>query len=233
MGDGHWAQKGILRFLLKILWSVGGHHDHVDGLPRVRADDLHPVLPLLEHGDIVLMGNNGVLSHVAVHVGDGQLVHSMATEKTMRGWWGSMIDALKRPFRPAEVLTGVVEEAWVAFFERYERDTWIVVRHPAVDGDGRHRGVAHIRSLVGKAYDYDFTDDDDEYYCTEIVIEFLRTALPESPEFERRRVKVPMLMDSQVIEPVALLRHEQIVAVAANEAARSNYADHLEDARFW
>ncbi len=224
MADGNWAQKGILRFLLKILWTVGGHRDEIDGLPRARGADLAPVLPTLVDGDIVLMGNNGLLSHVGVHVGDGVLVHSMATEKTMRGWWGSWGDALRRLLGMSERFTGVMEERWADFFDRYERDTWVVLRHPDLDGPARQRGVERVQSLVGRDYDYDFTEGDDEYYCTEIVVEYLQAALEgPAPKFVSRRVRIPLLVDSQVIEPASLLDEPSLVPVAHNAAAELNY----------
>ena len=78
-------RKLIMRFLLKLMWSVGGAADAVDGLPRVRGADMEPHLGRLEPGDAVLIGNNGGLSHVMLYVGAGEVVHSMATEMPCSG----------------------------------------------------------------------------------------------------------------------------------------------------
>ncbi len=200
MADAHWLRKGVLRFVLKILWSIGGHHDHVDGLPRVRGDDFRPFLERMRAGDVVLLGNNGHLTHIGVHVGEGSLVHSMATEKTMRGWLGALWDALVRLLRRDDALTGVVEEPLLGFLDRYERDTWVVLRHPGLDEPAASLGVERVRSLVGKPYDYDFSPGDDEYYCTEIVDEFLRAALGEAaPTFRTTHHRVPLLLDQHVL----------------------------------
>lgn len=230
MSEG-WIAKGILRFLLKIVWSIGGHSDEHDGMPRLTSGDAERVRAHMEPGDILLIGNNGGLSHVGVHVGHGILVHSMATEKTMRGARGALWDALLRPFRPAEQLTGVVEETLDAFVARYERDTWILLRRPGLDGSRIDAGIAHIRTLIGKDYDYDFTDGDDEYYCTEIVLEYLWAAEPDTaPEFDRAHHRVPLLLDALVVEPIALLHSPALRAVAANAAALNGHAEHIEGA---
>lgn len=216
----------LLRVLLKIGWSVGGVAE--DGLPRLGARDVQPLLAALGPGDFVLLGNNGLLSHVAVAVGEGRIVHAMATEKTMRGWLGSFYDALWRALGTAEPNVGVVEEALLAFLERYERDTWVIVRHPALTDDERGRGLAHVRGLVGRPYDYGFRDANEALYCTEIVVEFLRAALAErAPRLQTRRVRVPFLLDAEVVEPAVVLDHPELRVVAGNDAARRNYARQL------
>jgi hypothetical protein len=223
------VREPVLRFLLKILWSVGGHADAVDGLPRLTGASVEPALPRFRPGDFVLLGNNGRLTHVAVHVGAGELVHAMATEKTMRGWWGSLVDALRRGFGARESDVGVVREPLARFLERYERDTWVAVRCPDLPEEARDRGLERVLSLVGRPYDYGFRAGNEGLYCTELVDEFLRAALGErAPELERTRHRVPLLLDEQVIEPVAVLKHPALGAVAANAAARANYAAWLE-----
>lgn len=225
----------LMRILLKILWSVGGKGDVVGGLPRLWGRDIEPHLGLLEPGDILLLGNNGVCSHCAVYIGGGEIVHSMATENTMRGWRGSFWDALWRPWRwltNQMDKTGVLREQLAGFLDRFERDTWISVRRAGLQPEQTEQALAHIRGLVGKEYDYDFNADDDAYYCTEIVVEFLDAALHprDRPSFAARRVRVPGLLATHVIEPVALLDGEGLEVVAANAAARERYADRLGSA---
>jgi hypothetical protein len=222
------VREFLLRIVLKIGWSVGGTGDAVDGLPRLSSRDLEPLLVALGPGDFVLLGNNGLLSHVAVHVGERRIVHAMATEKTMRGWLGSLVDAFWRMFGVREPNVGVVEEGLVGFLERFERDTWVLVRHPTLTAEERDRGLAHVRALVGRPYDYGFRDANEALYCTEIVIEFLRAALgARAPVLATRRARVPLLLDEQVVEPVAVLDHPDLRVVAGNDAARRNYAKQL------
>ena len=231
-GPGQW----LMRVLLKIMWSVGGKSDEVDGLPRLTSDDVSRAVTVLEPGDFVLLGNNGLCSHVAVYIGTGTIVHSMATEKTMRGMSGSFWDALWRPwrwFRGEMDHTGVIEETLGGFLDRYERDTWMAVRRMGLDANQIRAGIARVQGHVGKAYDYDFNADDDEYYCTELVVEYLDAALPEEerPKFETKQVRVPGLIDTHVIEPVAVLEADHMRVTAANSAAKERYADHLEHAQ--
>lgn len=221
----------LMKVLLKLMWSIGGHGDGVDGLPRLTSADLAQRLVDLRPGDLVLLGNSGVLSHVAVYVGDGRIVHAMATERTMRGVTGSVWDALWRPWRWLRGVmdrTGVIEEGLGEFVDRYERDTWVALRHPALDGASVARGVARVRSLVGRPYDYGFEHADDTWYCTEIAVEFLHAARGgERPTIPTRLVRVPGLLSSHVIEPVSLFGLAELTAVAANPAARERYATHL------
>jgi len=227
------VKKFLLRILLKLSWTVGGKSDAQDGIPRVLGPDIEPHLARMHPGDVVLVGNNGGLSHIALHVGSGQIVHSMATEKTMRGMIGSLIDAIKRMFGWSDdsALTGVLEEPLAGFFDRYERDTWLILRHEQLLPEQAARGVAHARTLIGKAYDYDFEADDDEYYCTEIVLEFLSAALGDTaPQFAKKKTRVPMLLDTEVVEPIAVLHSGALTPVLGNAAARISYEGWLGDA---
>jgi hypothetical protein len=224
-------KTGVVRVLLKILWSVGGHRDDIDGLPRLRGPAMAPLVARARPGDAVLLGNNGVLTHVAVYAGEGEIVHAMATEKTMRGWFGALIDAVRRWFGRAETHVGVLRERLDGFVDRYERDTWVLTRFPGLSDDQVARGLDRVRGLVGQPYDYGFRDANEAWYCTELVDAFARAADPEHPPvWVRKAVQVPLLLDEQVIEPVALLEAGATRPVAANRAALGNYRDKLGDA---
>lgn len=218
----------LVRVFLKIAWSVGGGADAVDGLPRLGDADLPPLLSKLEPGDFVLLGNNGGLTHVAVHVGQGEIIHAMATAKTMRGWWGSITDGVKRALGSSETHVGVVRESLGGFLARYERDTWVVCRWPGLTPEERDRGLARMQALVGQPYDYGFKQANEAWYCTELVDEFLRVAVGErAPRWVRKDVSVPLLLREQVIEPVALLAAPELTRVAANAAALHQYRAEL------
>lgn len=221
----------LVRVLLQLAWSVGGHRDEVDGLPRLVGADLGDLIGLLRPGDVVLLGNNGLLSHVAVYVGDGEIVHALATERTMRGRWGALADALRRAFGAPEPNVGVVREALAGFVDRFERDTWLVLRWPDLTADELGRGLRRVLELVGRPYDYGFRDQNEAWYCTEVVDAFLRAAVGDrTPAWSRRRVRVPLLLDTEVVEPVALLESGAFAVVGANAAASVNYGRHLPTA---
>jgi hypothetical protein len=217
----------VLRAFLKVAWSVGGDGDDVDGLPRLTGESTGALLALLRPGDLVLLGNNGGLSHVAVFVGDGAIVHAMATGETMRGWLGSLRDALARLLRTTERHVGVLREPLAEFLERYERDTWVVVRARGLTDEGAAAGLARISGLVGLPYDYGFKIDNEAWYCTEIAVAFLEAALDEAPTLKTRRVRVPLLLDEAVLEPVALLDAPELDVVGANDAAASRFGARL------
>jgi hypothetical protein len=218
VSDAGRLTKLTLRSLLKLMWSRGGGSD---AFPRVWGRDLEALLAKLQPGDVVVMGNGGELSHVGLHVGQGTLVHSMATEHTMRGLLGSLWDALRRPLWALlgkKEKTGVIEEEMADFFDRYERDTWVVVRREGLSSEQQQAGVAHVRTLVGKAYDYDFSPGDDEYYCSELILEFFEAA-GGVPAFTTRSVHLPMLLRQDVFDPVAFVTSGELRLVEANGAA--------------
>lgn len=221
----------LLRVLLKIAWSVGGHADHIDGLPRITASGAEPWLSALHPGDLVLLGNNGRLTHVAVHAGAGDIVHAMATEKTMLGWWGSLRDAIKRFLGAGEQNVGVVRESLAAFLDRFERDTVVVVRTPNLTPETVQRALSLLQSLVGQPYDYGFRTDNASWYCTELAQLYLDETLGKgAAPIPPKRVRVPLLLDEDVLEPEAILAVPGLTAVLANGAARVHYAKHLEGA---
>lgn len=223
--DANPVVKWVMKLLLKLSWSIGGG---ADDHPRVSGDEIEGLVAGLLPGDIVLMGNGGGLSHVGVHVGDGVVVHSMATEKTMRGVFGSLWDALRRPvwwLKGVKERTGVIEERLSAFYDRYERDAYAVLRRAGLSSEQRSAGVARVRELIGKAYDYDFSPGDDEYYCSELVVEFLVVAEGQAPEFPTIDVNVPMILNAKAIEPISFLTSGHFDVVVVNEAARLTYPE--------
>ena len=87
-------------WILKLKFTVGGRPDAFDGLPRVMGEDLAPALVPLEPTDILLLGNSGgTVARRGARRRRGGSSTRWPTEKTMRGWWGSVWDTLWRPFR--------------------------------------------------------------------------------------------------------------------------------------
>ncbi len=221
----------LMRFLLRVAWSRGGAGDAEDGLQKLQGKDAAHIVALMRPADVVIMGNNGRLTHVAVHVGQGVIVHAMATEKTMRGWVLALCDALRGLVRLTEPHVGVVEEPLAAFLDRFERDTIVVVRHRGVTAENAASAIAHVRSLVGRPYDYLFARKDDAFYCTELVEEVWNSALGSGAvALPTRRLRVPLLLDRDVIEPEVVLGSPDTDVVTANRAALVRYAEAVGNA---
>lgn len=222
--------KFILRFILKYSWSQGAKAPK--GVPRLTGEEMRAVTSKMAAGDCLLIGGATSLSHVAVYVGDGVIIHSVGTEKTMRGRFGSFIDALIRPFRwlmGQRDVAGVIEERLDDFVERFERHSYVGLRWDALKPEGVQAGIDHIRGLVGKPYDYDFNLGDDEYYCTEIAMEFLQRAGGELPRIDTRIVHIPLLMKEEVVDPDALLKSTDLRPTVCNQAALTHYEALLTD----
>ena len=184
----------------------------------------------LDAGDIVLMGNGGSLSHVGVYLGSGELIHSVATDRTGRGVLGSALDALRRPFHGLtgyEERTGVIRESLGGFFDRFERDTYVVLRRSPLSVEQIHAGLAALTELIGKPYDYDFNPENDEYYCSELVVLFLEAADGSHPQFETVAVEVPGILEGEAIEPISFLKSGHFSIILANQAAQESHREWL------
>ena len=221
--------KGLMKFLIKLVWPVGGGEDDI---PRVMGKDIELAVKDMKPGDIILNGNNGGLSHAAMYVGDGDIVHAMATEKANLGVLGSLWNTISMPVKKlfgATEKIGVIKESAAEFFERYPRDTYVIMRDPQITPEQASQGVAKIESLVGKDYDYDFSAGDDDYYCTEIVMEYLEEAKGKenAPIFTTTHEKYPGLLDRQIVDPKNMLVSSALEPVIANDAAQRNFSDNL------
>ena len=226
------AIKRFLQTVIKIIWTKGGSTDKADGIPRLYSTDITALLPKMRPGDIIANGNNGGLSHVAMYVGDGQLVHSMATRSTMRGVLGAIWDAIKECFGYGPMnKTGVITEGFGEFLDRFERDTYVVLRQEDLSPRQVDKGIERLKSLVGKPYDYDFSAGDDEYYCTELVLEYLDAALEQenSTVFNTTHYNFGFFK-TDGITPENVLEHPQLTPIVASKSAAINFSPWLEDA---
>ena len=230
--DGPFWAKAIVKSILKISWQIGSSPDSIDGKPRVTGDHIYRVLPHLKPGDIILNGNGGGLSHLIMYIGYDQIIHSMATQNTMLGVSGSLWDNAKRylGFGPKKELVGVLKEKLTGFLDRYERDTYVVVRNLNLSQEQIQKGINAIEEFVGSEYDYDFSAGDNEYYCTELAHEFLKSATGEAPEFETSHVTVPGLLDTYAIEPLHVLTAPFLTPVVANQSAKNSWKEEVGDA---
>jgi hypothetical protein len=139
--------------------------------------------PRLLPGDMIVNGCNGQLGHMSMYVGDDPktgrpaIIHAMGTADTQQ----SLTDILDNvahalPGMPATGKVGVIEEGLDAFFDRFSRDTYVVVRDPRLTDDMRSQGLARVHDLLGKGYDYDLSMGDGRYYCSELGVELIKTA---------------------------------------------------------
>lgn len=229
MSDAHPFTRWIMRQLVKLSWSVGAP---ADDYPRVIGAEMEQLTGRLTPGDLILMGNGGTLSHAGLYLGNGELIHSMATDQTGRGILGSAQDALTRPFHGLtgyEEQTGVIREPLSGFFDRFERDAYAVLRREGLKQQQIETGLKAVIRLVGKPYDYDFSPGDDEYYCSELVVLFLESAEGHCPEFDTVPVEVPGFLRGRAVEPIAFLMSGYFAVILANDAARDRYREWLAD----
>ncbi|MFC1706258.1 YiiX/YebB-like N1pC/P60 family cysteine hydrolase [Planctomycetota bacterium] len=236
-GQGNPLSRGVAHFLTWYNFGIGGKSDVEDGLPRLTGDEVREkMLPHLKPGDTILCGNNGGVSHAMVYVGDGKMIHSMATQKTMRGHAGRIKDTLTAPFDIAKEKLGLAErqqgvmvENVADFFDRFERDSYVVMRSPELTPEKTEAGLEHIRGLLGKKYDWSFAPGNDSFYCTEIVGEFYRNALGDSaPRIGGTAQHYPIMHREAVVDPLDVLRSPDLKPVLHNDAVMSKHQEDLE-----
>ena len=163
-----------------------------DNVPPIAGAELQGLIAKLQPGDVLLCGNDRSFVHGALYIGQGQIIHSLATQPDMH-----------------DRFRGVVQESLAAYTARSERDTFVVLRPRGVTPASFARALNYARQQVGKGYDSLFLNASDEkLYCTELVWKALR-ALANPPRVLPHRVKygwdmvtVEDFMDSPDMETV-------------------------------
>ena len=166
-------------------WRLKGDAQHFDNR-LLRSGDILPLLEssgpggaLLQPGDILISGIGAIATHLSLYTGKDEngsprIIHSMATPATQQSYFQLVYNAIRSLWDKGRI--GVFEEDLGEFFDRYERDTYFVVRDPKMTAEMRAKGIARVQALVGRSYDYDMNQNNDALYCTEIGSELIRGA---------------------------------------------------------
>jgi cell wall-associated NlpC family hydrolase len=115
--------------------------------------DLVRARVILRRGDILLVGNLRELSHLFI---TGPLTHAI-------------IYAGNRKFIHA-IADGVQYTDFHHIFTEY--DTLVILRLPSGRSYRKYKinaAIKHVEAQVGKPYDFDFTNDKNKFFCTELV----------------------------------------------------------------
>lgn len=156
-----------------------------DAVPPISATESQRLLQMLQPGDIILCGNDGSFIHGALYLGQGQIVHALATQPDMH-----------------DRFRGVVQEGLETYLARSERDTFVVLR-PQLSAADQQRVLGYATRQTGKSYDSLFLSASDErFYCTELVWKALQQAgrkprvYPHQVKYGWQIVSVEDFMDS-------------------------------------
>lgn len=165
-----------------------------DNVAPISAAELQTLTAKLKPGDLILCGNDRSFVHGALYIGQGQIIHSLATQPDMH-----------------DRFRGVVHESLTVYTARSERDTFVVLRPKSLNANpaGFAKALSYARAQVGKGYDSLFLNASDErFYCTELLYKALRL-LPQAPRMFPHKAKygwemitVEDLMDSPDFETV-------------------------------
>ncbi|RZL41197.1 MAG: hypothetical protein EOP00_25305, partial [Pedobacter sp.] len=125
-------------------------HGKTDTIPRINADQIAKLQSVLQPGDLILCGNDDSFIHAILHVGNGEIVHSLAS-KDPKFW-------------------GVVNEPLTSYLKRAERDKFVVLRYKDLDKKDFAKAATYAKAQVGKPYDTLFLiNSESKFYCTELV----------------------------------------------------------------
>ena len=163
-----------------------------DNIAPISGPELQALLARLKPGDVILCGNDGSFVHGALYLGQGQIVHSLATQPDMH-----------------DRFRGVVQESLAVYTARSERDSFVVLRPKGLTAQGFAKAANWSRQQVGKGYDSLFLNaSDDRFYCTELVWKAMMQ-LQRPPRVRAHRAKygwemvtVEDFMDSPDFETV-------------------------------
>lgn len=162
----------------------------VDNVPPISGPELQALLAKMQPGDVILCGNDHSFVHAALYIGQGKIIHALATQPDMH-----------------DRFRGVVEESLATYTARSERDTFVVLRPKQVTGF--ENAVNFARKQVGKSYDSLFLNaTDDRFYCTEFVWKALRQTgtpprvYPHPVKYGWEMVTVEDFMDSPDMQTI-------------------------------
>jgi hypothetical protein len=200
--------------------------------------------PKLLPGDFLLSGVDGGTSHLSIYIGDDpatgapQLIHALATKLTQQSLpqlIGNITEAARTADAPADVgqatsgtaaKVGTFQEGVAEFFDRFHRDTYVVLRDPRLTDGMRQKGIEKLKTLRGTGYDYDLNQNNLQYYCSELAVVMLQDAYGDSG------MKVPWVgttpidqlwFSDLVATPDNFLASPDFVATAMNETGRTAY----------
>lgn len=146
----------------------------------------------LQPGDIILCGNDGSFVHSALYIGQGEIVHALATQP----------DSPQRFY-------GVVRESLIRYTQRSPRDSFVVLRPRNVSQRDIQRASTYALEQQGKGYDSLFLmHPGDRFYCTELVWQALQRmqnkprVYPQKVRFGWEMVTVEDFMDSPDFQTV-------------------------------
>lgn len=188
----------ILR--LPIRYGYGLHSADKQNVPNLSRAEVQEMMDILQPGDIILCGNNGSFVHAIVYAGKGEIVHSLATEKTDRpaNLMDKGIAVLRKGLsklplpdmakdkvdnyvqampRTVGGGTGVVRQRLEEYLTQFDRDNAVILRPKHNDAADRQKVIDYALAQVGKGYDYAYnTYNDARFYCTELAARSLNAS---------------------------------------------------------
>ncbi len=164
----------------------------VDQVAPASADEMKYLMARMEPGDIILCGNDGSFVHSAIYIGQGEIVHALATQPDLH-----------------DDFYGVVKESLIAYTQRSARDTFVVLRPKNASASDVKKAAEFALAQRGKTYDTLFLmHAGDRFYCTELVWQALQRmsnkprVFPHKVQFGWEMVTVEDFMDSPDFQTV-------------------------------
>ena len=163
-----------------------------DNVPPVTDQEMKQLMARMQPGDIILCGDDGSFVHSALYLGQGQIVHALATQPDRKNGF-----------------YGVVKEHLITYTRRSKRDTFVVLRPKNVNSNDVQRASQFALAQRGKTYDTLFLmHAGDRFYCTELIWQALRRmknkprVFPHKVQFGWEMVTVEDFMDSPDFQTV-------------------------------
>ena len=158
---------------------------------NLTKNDKAEVSKIMKKGDVILVGGLRRFSHF--FIGD-RFTHSLICEGNKK-----LIHV---------VADGVEEVGLDDIFIEY--DTMIVLR-PNMDKNIINKAVKYAKAQLGKPYDFEFTKDDNKFYCAELV---QKSFLNAGYKIKYRR---------KIIYPIDLIEDKFVVKFVSESLKRSNF----------
>lgn len=164
----------------------------VDQVAPASPEEIKSLMARLQPGDVILCGNDGSFVHSALYLGEGQIVHALATQPDLHNDF-----------------YGVVKESLLAYTQRSARDTFVVLRPKNIRASDFQKAAEFALAQRGKTYDTLFLmHAGDRFYCTELVWQALQRmpnkprVFPHKVQFGWEMITVEDFMDSPDFQTV-------------------------------
>lgn len=163
--------------------------------------DIETAREKIKEGNIVLVGDfkyasalfiGGPVTHALLYIGNGKFVHAVAA--------------------------GVEEIDSDTVFQKY--DTMVILRPKNIDQEKTSKAIEYAKTQIGKPYDFEFSSDEDKFFCSELVLKaYQKAGFKINPQ---KNVKYDNSIYPESVHPSSLFSSDMQIAFQSHNLRVEN-----------